>query len=63
MKDFVDKNAVIYLVWHPLQLMHYDIQDVPLHDLKRMLYNSTLPILKEMFPEVSNINLLDMYNV
>ena len=29
------------------------MQDTQFQDVKRMLYNSELPILKEMFPEVS----------
>ena len=37
-------------------IINYNVmQDEPFHDFKRILYNCKLPILKEMFPEVSII--------
>ena len=57
-KDFVNKNMVIKFL-HYVRLSSVPVlsimQDEPLHDLTGILYNCKLPILKEMFPEVSKL--------
>jgi hypothetical protein len=35
--------------------LYNNMQDEPIHDFKRILYDCRLPILKQMFPEVSNL--------
>ena len=59
-KDFTEKNSVIndyeihLHVYTTIIIVYLIMQDELFHDFKRILYDCRLPIIKQMFPEVSN---------
>ena len=45
---------IMKFIYYNYSSYFYIMQDEPLHDFKRIPYDCRLPILKQMFPEVSN---------